>query len=213
MIHNLKENLQRLQYASKSDSQGRRLRLLPENRRFTVVANDCWGAEVYKDFGLPFETPFIGLFIAGPCFIALCEDFERIVTSPLRFASKSKYPDVMIKQESKKFPIGILDDGVEIHFLHYATEAEAADKWARRVERIAYDRLFFKISADSDFPFTDDELRRFDALPYARKFIFTTRTLPDVKCAITTPDYLRDGKLMYERTHTYVDMAAWLNEP
>jgi hypothetical protein len=77
--------------------------------------------------------------------------------------------------------------------------------------RINWNRLFFKISADSQFPFSDDELRRFDSLPTSRKFIFTTRSLPDVKCAITTPDYLKDGKLMYERTHRYVDMAAWLN--
>jgi len=211
MLHGIKDNLQRFQYAANAESQMRRSRLLPENRSFTIVANDCWGAEVYKDFGLPFETPFIGLFVAGPCYITLVENFRRIVTSPLRFTSRSKYPIAMELQEKKRNPIGLLDDDVEIYFLHYETEAEAASKWHRRVERINWDRLFFKISADSQFPFTDDELRRFDSLPTSRKFIFTTRSLPDVKCAITTPDYLKDGKLMYERTHRYVDMAAWLN--
>jgi len=211
MLQGIKENIQRFQYASNGDSQSRRARLLPENRHFTIVANDCWGAEVYKDFGLPFESPFIGLFVAGPCYIKLVEDFRRIVTSPLRFTAHSRYPVAMEMQAKKKSPIGLLADDVEIYFLHYETEAEAASKWNRRVERINWDRLFFKISADSLFPFTDDELRRFDALNTSRKFIFTTRSLPDVKCAITTPDYLKDGKLMYERTHQYVDMAAWLN--
>jgi uncharacterized protein (DUF1919 family) len=177
-----------------------------------MVANDCWGAEVYKDFGLPFESPFIGLFVPGPCFIKLASDFRRVVTSPLRFTNESRYernPDIA----KKGYPIGLLDDDVEIHFLHYDSEAEAKSKWDRRVSRIAYDRLFFKISADGNFPFSDEELRTFDALPLARKLILTSRSLPDVSCAITTPDFLTDGKLMYERTHKYIDMAEWLNSP
>jgi uncharacterized protein (DUF1919 family) len=212
MLHTLKDNVQRIQYAVSTESQSRRQRLLPENRAFTVVANDCWGAEVYKDFGLPFETPFIGLFVPGPCYLKLVTDFQPIVTSPLRFTKDSRFERDPANVQ-KGYPIGLLDDDIEIHFLHYNSEAEAASKWSRRVDRIVYDRLFFKISADGNFPFTDDEVRAFDALPLARKLILARRSIPGVSSAVTIPDFLDDGKLMYERTHKYVDIAAWLNQP
>jgi uncharacterized protein (DUF1919 family) len=214
MLHTLKDNVQRIQYAVSADSQSRRQKLLPQNRPFTVVANDCWGAEVYKDFGLPFDTPFIGLFVPGSCFMKLVSDFKQIVTSPIRFTKESRFerdPDFI----DKGYPIGILADDIELHFLHYDSEADAASKWSRRVERIVFDRLFFKISADGKYPFTDEEVRRFGELPIPRKLVLTRRSFPDVACAVSVPadDYLENGKLMYERTHKYVDMATWLNQP
>ncbi len=210
---NVKDRVQRFQYATNTASEERRSRLLSQNRAFTMVANDCWGAEVYKDFGLPFDSPFIGLFVPGPCFINLVENFERIVTSKLRFMTDSKYPKNPDYPDDHRYPIGSLQDDVEIHFLHYKSADDASEKWNRRVKRIHWDRLFFKISADGRFAFTDDELRRFDALATPRKLILTSRDLPDIKCAITTPDFLVDGKMMYERTHKYVDMPDWLNQP
>ena len=211
MLHGIKDNLQRFQYAANAESQVRRSRLLRENRSFTIVANDCWGAEVYKDFGLPFETPFIGLFVAGPCYITLVENFRRIVTSPATLYQSIKVSNSNGDAGEKEKPNWALRRRTwRYTFFTTKRRPKPHPSGIDVLERINWDRLFFKISADSQFPFTDDELRRFDSLPTSRKFIFTTRSLPDVKCAITTPDYLKDGKLMYERTHRYVDMAAWL---
>jgi len=207
----LKTEVQRLQYAVSAESRERRRRLRPEVQPFTIVSNDCWGAEVYKDLGLPFTTPFIGLFIAGPCYMRMVSDFKRIVQSPLRFIEKSKYPDVVPIQERRPHPTGLLDDDVEIHFLHFDSQHDAATKWNKRVERIAYDRSYFKISADSDMPFSDAELHAFDALPHRHKLVLTKRTLPTVSCAVTIPEYIGDGKLMYDVSMKYFDIVEWLN--
>ena len=211
VLNGIKSEVQRLQYAASPESRKRRRRLRPEVVPFTIVSNDCWGAEVYKDLGLPFTTPFIGLFIAGPCFTRLVSDFKRIVESPLRFIETSRYPDVVPIQQRKPHPTGVLDDGVEIHFLHFDSEHDAATKWNKRVERIAYDRSYFKISADSDMPFTDAELQTFDALPHRHKLVLTKRTLRSVSCALTIPDYNGDGKLMYDVSMKHFDIIDWLN--
>ncbi|WP_245150281.1 DUF1919 domain-containing protein, partial [Streptococcus pneumoniae] len=42
----------------------------------------------------------------------------------------------------------LLDD-IELHFLHYADEEEATQKWNRRLERIHWDNLYFKFN-DND---------------------------------------------------------------
>lgn len=181
------------------------------NRRFTVVANDCWGAEVYKDLDLPFDTPFIGTFVMAPCFLTICGDAERILRSPLQFVPASRYEEVeQLKRGWRPFPTGTLDDGrVEIQFMHYGSQAEAAAKWARRVERSHFDRLFFKAAGEKD-RFTDRELAAFDALPL-RKVAFSANPHPELASVVTIPNYDRDGKTMYRLTLPHFDVVDWLN--
>lgn len=120
-----KTAIQRLSIFVDSKSRARRARLRSTN--FTIVSNDCWGAEVYKDSNLPFATPLIGTFVAGPCFMRLAADCSRILRTPLSLATDSRYAYVRdLKARKGYFPTGLLDGGnVEIHFVHYATDAEA----------------------------------------------------------------------------------------
>jgi len=188
----------------------RRKRLL--NRRFTVVSNDCWGAEVYKDLDLPFDTPLIGTFIMAPCFLRIAADAERILRSPLAFVPASRFEEVEeLKRGWRPFPTGTLDDGrVEIQFMHYGSEDEARSKWERRVERSHFDRLFFKLSGDKD-RFGDAEFAAFDALPI-RKIAFSAKSRPGLSSVITIPGYDRDGKTMYKITLAHFDVVNWLNQ-
>ncbi|GAC1614705.1 MAG: hypothetical protein NVS4B5_03630 [Vulcanimicrobiaceae bacterium] len=84
----VKDALQRLAALAESGSRGRRARL--RTTEFTVVSNDCWGAEVYKDLNLPFQTPLIGTFLAGPCYMRLVSDCSRILRSQLDAAARTR---------------------------------------------------------------------------------------------------------------------------
>ncbi|GAC1399135.1 MAG: DUF1919 domain-containing protein [Vulcanimicrobiaceae bacterium] len=207
----VKDALQRLAALAESGSRERRARL--RTTEFTVVSNDCWGAEVYKDLNLPFQTPLIGTFLAGPCYMRLVSDCSRILRSPLDFTTESRYAYVReLKAQSGSFPTGLLDDGnVEIHFLHYPSEAIAAAKWNKRVERIVDDRLFFKLSGDKD-EFTDEDYATFDALPLEHKIALSKHPHAELASVLHVPDWVKDGKFMYERSLRLFDIVDWLNE-
>ncbi|NVO85925.1 DUF1919 domain-containing protein [Hymenobacter terrestris] len=51
------------------------------NRNFTLFSNDCWGAEVYKYFNLPYNTPFVGLMVMAPCYVQFLQTLSTIWTS------------------------------------------------------------------------------------------------------------------------------------
>ncbi len=101
------------------------LRRLLHNE-FVIISNNCWGGQVYQWFQKPYQTPFVGLFLYGPCYMKFLRDIDYYLASELVFIQASKY-----KKRPKTYPIGVLDD-IEIHFTHYKSEEEALEKWMRR---------------------------------------------------------------------------------
>lgn len=111
-----------------------------QNKDFVLISRNCWGGQVYQWLNIPYNTPFVGLFLFGPCYMKLLRDFERYMAIDLKFIEQSKYAEV-----EEIYPIGILDD-VEIHFQHYNGIEEARDKWNRRKKRmLAHNKTNFFI--------------------------------------------------------------------
>jgi uncharacterized protein (DUF1919 family) len=183
---------------------------------FTIVSNNCWGAHVYRLLDEPYHTPFIGLFLAPACYVALAQNFRATVRRPLRFQDSSRhaYINALRAEEGLNYPIGVLDHGIEIQFLHYASEAEAREKWSRRVERIVKDdsRLFFKFCERDGC--TREDLRAFDALPFSNKVCFVSKPMPVLKSAVWIPES-RNGQVPHggelsEISSKYFDTLRWL---
>lgn len=172
-----------------------RLRL--RNRTITVISNDCWGGRMHKFYHLPFNSPFIGLFIPGPDYVRILET-PQVLDMPLRFVpiSQSRYWDHLQSVGQTSHPLGLLGpENLEIHFLHYENEQVARQKWERRVKRIDWDNAIVKCS-DRDV-FNEQVARRFDALPYPNKVCFTSRPYPGLKSVVYLPDYAGDGHVSY----------------
>lgn len=186
-------------------------------RNFSIISNNCWGADFYPLAGLPYLTPFVGLFLRPDCYLRLLGDFRATIKLPLTFKNESHHPDLneMRSAENQYYPIGRIGDDIEIHFMHYASPEEAAEKWRRRVQRITSDddKLFVKF-CDTNSP-TPDQLRQFDDLPFVHKVCLTARPYPDLKSAVCIGGFEKTGHLenvcFMRHYGAYFDPANWLN--
>ena len=146
-------------------------------RDLCIISNNCWaGTAVYQPFGLKYNTPTVGLFIMDDDYIEFLENLDFYLAQPLRFVplTESKYRDTLFKdgERSVNYPLAILDDKVEIHFLHYKSESEAAEKWQRRKLRINKKRLLIKWSLRYSSHTNDTNIERFLNLPFKNKVAF-----------------------------------------
>lgn len=186
-------------------------RLIYRNREFVVISNNCWGAEIYKRLGMPYNTPFVGLFIFGPDYIRLLENLDYYLNCELTFKKESKWID-----QSVKYPIGLLDE-LEIHFMHYKDDKEARSNWTRRLDRMNKvkdkNKFFFKI-CDRDLV-DSDILMKFHDLPYKNKISFGINQLsPKNHFQIKenqNNQTVPDGLLLYKYSFTYIDILEWVN--
>lgn len=194
-----------------------------KSRNFTVVSNDCWGSAVYPALGLAYQTPFVGLFIWFECYLKLLTNFRQLMTSAVRFTDHSRYPAINERRATgilrQDYPIGLLGDDVEVHFLHYSSDVDARTKWERRISRMTFDqdRLYVRFAATETVP-TLQEMAAFDALPYPHKVMFLGGEETRFQSAVCIPS--GDGSLqapagMHRDEFIFAgrsfDLADWLN--
>jgi len=185
------------------------------NKNFVVISNNCWGAEVYQWYKRPYNSPFIGLFIYGPCYLNLLSNFDYYMNQKLEFISKSKYPE---PHRTWTYPIAKLDD-IEIHFSHSKSEAIAREKWERRTARMLEEKnmnnYYFKI-CDRDR--NDEFIEEFHKLPYKNKISYALRDIDSLKIKNHIKmneknkdgNYVINGKKLYKLTFLYFDLHQWL---
>ena len=182
---------------------------------FTIVASNCWGATVYQDLGLEYQTPFVGLFLHPDCYLKLIDDLS-LISSPMRFVETSRYPDAEAdRQSNNAYPVGVLADDIEVHFVHDSDPDDALAKWQRRSARVNPDRLFLAFT-DRDGA-TEQHLQRFDAHPVDRKVCFTAQPHPHLSSVVPVPacagkpcvDDLYANRRLVDACF---DVPAWLND-
>lgn len=148
---------------------------------FTIISNNCWGGMIYESYGLSKLSPTVGSFFMASDYIKFISDLEGYTTGELRFIKpeESRWKSRSEVSGDKRFgtyPIGVLSNGIneiEIFFLHYHDEDEAASKWKRRCNRINWDRLLIKFNDQNGC--TDKDIVDFINLKRENKVFFTAR--------------------------------------
>lgn len=156
------------------------------NPDFTIISNNCWAGFVYQSYGLPYETPTIGLFFMADDYIKFISDLKKWTSASLSFIDPESSSSKMFFQNDPRFgsyPIGTLEGEIEIHFLHYHSPEEAAEKWRRRCERINWDRLLVKFNDQNGC--TEEHIKKFEELPLKNKLCFSVNSYPQYKSVIT----------------------------
>jgi len=131
------------------------------------------GGFMSQYFDLPYNSPFVGLFVFAPDYLRLLSDLKNYLSLDLVFikADSSKYASELKKYGTfGKYPIGMIGD-VELHFLHYRDNFDAQAKWTRRKERINYEFLIIKF-CDRDLA-TPNLIQEFDKINFQNKICLT----------------------------------------
>lgn len=175
----------------------------------TFLCPNCIGGILFHDLGLQFQSPTVNLMMFQTDFAKFVLNLDHYLAQELAFF---QHPDY-------SFPCARLGD-ITIHFTHYHTEEEAAQKWAERSARIDRDNLFVFLEER-------DGLTREDMLQLGRihargLVIFTANAYPDIPYALQIPKYASDGEVgnvlaksylddsrEYEK---YFDFVKWFNE-
>lgn len=186
---------------------------LLKNDKFTIISNDCWGAEVYRNFNLAYRTPFVGLFLMAPCYIKMLKNLRYYMDkAELTFVTESKYAERNEdrKAHNKFYPIGLLDNDIEIHFLHYKSDEEARETWTKRKERINWDDLLIKFDSGKD-ACTYELMHEFEKLPYRRKLCVGKQEFTGIYSNVAFDNWVVDGAKMYRISLEKANIISWLN--
>lgn len=142
----------------------------PRNTNYSILCNNCVGGMLSHDYGERFMSPTVNLFIYPKDYILLLKKLADL--------RNRKIVDIT---GSNNYPIGLLDEIIKIHFMHYPSFKEAKEKWVERYNRINYANLYvILIERDGC---TIDDLLEFDNLPYKNKIAITHKDYPEIKCA------------------------------
>ncbi|MGH8048486.1 MAG: DUF1919 domain-containing protein [Chthoniobacterales bacterium] len=196
-----------------SDRANRLLLRFGAPREFAIVSNNCWGAGFYSDLGRAYNTPFVGTMVPPECYLRLLAGWPDALYEPLRFLPKSRYMSWEIR-----CPVAEIA-GSEIHFMHHKSEAEAREKWTRRLARFPRDAATWRFKFCDHHvgsPLRAEELLyQFAALPLAHKICFLARREPALDCGIVLPECLPGGRVMdghalYRVSLRHFNAPAWL---
>ncbi|WP_179333445.1 DUF1919 domain-containing protein [Winogradskyella costae] len=136
---------------------------------FTIICNNCFGGHLYEATNRPYNTPTVGLYFFAEDYMKFIENLDLYLKEDLKFISKSRFEECHTEHEANRYPIGILSNNLEIHFLHYKTEEEAKSKWNRRKERVNLKNLLIIMNDQNRF--SNDLMSRFDAIKYPKVFL------------------------------------------
>lgn len=166
-------------------------RLWLNQTNFSIISNNCWGTFIYKKYNLPYQSPFINLFIFSDDYLRLLQNFSPDILQTIEFISheNSRHTEKLKERGLFKlgYPIGVIGEKIELHFLHYNNEKDAKQKWEDRVKRINYDKILFKFSYSKET--SDNMIRQFDALPLQHKISFTAKPFPECASVIYLPKF------------------------
>jgi uncharacterized protein (DUF1919 family) len=180
------------------------------NKNFTIISNNCWGGGVYEDLGIRYFTPTVGLFFFAPCYIKFLKNLKTYLSYPIEFKNSSFY----LNKDEITYPVGVLNEEVEIHFLHYKSTREASSKWEDRKTRVNFDNLFISFS-DRDLC-SLDLILEFDSLDYKNKVFFSAKKIPNIECLIHLKKYEKQENIgdIYSERWNYrkaFNIVKWLN--
>ena len=186
-----------------------------KNTDFSIIGNNCFVGGIYHKFGLPYTTPTIWTYIYPEDYLRFLGNLAWYLTQPLKFKKETNHimAHRYCRLVKRNYPIGVLGEDVEVHFMHYHTEEEALDKWNKRIQRVNLNNLFIVFSDGAEF--REGMVERYENLPFEYKIFFSSKPRRN-SCTVFIKDYA-DVTHVYDSTFNrkyekYLDLVKWLNK-
>ena len=198
----------------------RRLPYLKQLRNFlgadtSIISSNCFAGRIMQDLQMEYKSPTLGLWIMPDDFAVFCGDLKHYLNSNIKIVehSKNKLGEYKMTHPPKhSYPVGWIDDKLEVHFLHYHTAEEAISKWRRRAERVNYKNLLLVGSEQNGC--TEEDVKAFDSIPYGKKLYFCSHPYP-YKSVVYIKEFAKLGHVgdPYKKGHVlYKYLYKWLKE-
>jgi len=184
---------------------------------FTIISDDCWGSVIYQELGIKYMTPFVGTQVMTPCYIKILSNLKYYLSSQIVFRNFSKYRKVddYRKSSNSYFPLGVIDDDIEIQFIHYQSEQEAYEKWYRRIDRMDWQNIYFKLD-EIKLGATSELIQRYFTICPENSISFRGKDNSGSRefCQrrISIPNYTENGYLLFYISLGYFDPVTWINQ-
>lgn len=187
----------------------RKMRQELRNTTPTLLTPNCLGGILFHDLGLRFCSPTVNLMMTQTDFKKFVCSLEYYLNQKLEFYHNSLY----------SFPCAHLGD-ISLHFTHYKTEREAAEKWYSRCKRVDFNNLFI-VALERD-GLTKEDIIDIGKIKSRGVVVFTAHNYPDIPYTLYLKDYQSVGEVgnilkrnifddsrKYEE---YFDFVKWFNE-
>lgn len=168
---------------------------------------------MYRRYNLPYSSPTVGLYFFADEYIKFLENLETLIRSDIKMidAKESKYADLLERKGQLAVPVGVINNEVEVVFLHYKTKEEAYEKWIRRCERVNFQNLIIKFSEMNMC--SESHLKRFEQLPYSKKVLLLAKKHDQISIGSIVERYTKNGEisndtLYYDR---FVNLEKMIN--
>ena len=117
------------------------------NTDFTIISNNCWAGSVYRRYGLPYQSPTAGLYFFAEEYIKFVKDLKAGVSKKVKIipTTESHYYEALKRKGHENKLIGLINNEIEVVFLHYSNPEIAIEKWKRRCQRVNFDNLIVNI--------------------------------------------------------------------
>lgn len=143
-----------------------------KKKDFSIICNNCYAGHLYEILGRPYNTPTVGLYFFAEDYVKFVSNLKEYLKEDVKFVDKSRFKECQLEHDKLKYPIGMLSNNLEIHFLHYKTQTEAQTKWNRRKARLNINNLLVMMNDQNAFD--DNLMPEFDSIPYPKIF-FSSR--------------------------------------
>lgn len=175
----------------------------------TFLCPNCIGGILFHDLGLQFRSPTVNLMMHQTDFLKFVLNMDHYLAQELVFFKHPEYG----------CPCAHLGD-LTLHFTHYHSDAEAAEKWTERSKRIDRENLFvFLMERDG---LTCEDILRLGELRVRGLVVFTANAYSEIPCTLQIPKYAAGqevgnvlAKSYWNGSHEYeqyFDFVKWFNE-